>query len=285
MFALIWSKDKNVSTIVIDAFKRICFQFDESKSPKETLVKLLDTIESNLTMTFEEIFKTLFNDDQTNSMLFVDFLIDLYLKTTNDENFRLDDEIRRRENSFFQLVVFVVPFDRKNRLKTQISSIYANLQRQIETKSWNFFRFQFQIVSNVRTNETFSSEFFTLMTKKFVSMSIETNEISFWINAMKEFFRIVFAQTSIDEKKSLKFLENLAERIQWTDRSNRLDFIRLFASINAFLTHRIEQFSTSTSTSTEETKSVPSNLSQLEEELFQSNSLFFQVEKWIENVR
>ena len=299
MFALIWSKDKNISSAVINAFKRICLKFDEENSSKEILVKLLDQIESNLTLTFEEIFKHLFNDETNLPVAqvtsFVDLLIDFYLRLTLDQRQKhLSDEVflelQRRENSFLQLIAFVVPFDRKKRLNSQISSIFAQLQRQIETKSLSFFRFQLKIISNLRTNENLSTEFFVAMTNKFV----ETTDVAHWNNAMKEFFRLLFAQTSIDDKP-MTFLRILAERIQWTTHFPVDERpIRLFGSINAFLTHRVEQFSGSNEKLPREkededeipsAKAVRSDLTPLEEELFQPNSLFSQVDQWIENVR
>ena len=277
-----------------------------------------------------------------NISSFIDLLLDYYLKLTLDQSKKhLSDEffkqIQERQCSFLQLIVFVIPYDRKQRLTSQFHPILQNIRRQIDKNDLNYFRYQMQIISHLlstRNLSEISQDFYHSIMKKLLDEPIEC-DLQIWINSMKELFVLFFHQPPDQESFDqfpMKFLRSLTELIQWPlddqskvmDISWRMIFIRLLASINAMLTHRVEQFECRTLSTmrkiskekldsinpideenplvpssmshnedydemieheeTPSNKQIQSDLSHLEQELLQVNSLFSTVEKWIETV-
>ena len=242
-------------------------------SSKQIIEKLLDQIDSNLNLTFEQILKYLFNESTLTAneiSSFIDLLLDYYLRLTIDQSKKhLSDEffkqIQQRQCSFLQLIGFVIPYDRKHRLASEFQSIVRNLHRQIDRNDLNYFRYQMEIVSNLMTNKISSeilNEFLCAMMKKLLDSSTEFS-LKFWINSMKQMMNILFQRTSNIESfdpLAMNFLRSLAEQIHWpsdgTDSSNRFNdssyrtrFIRILTSVNALLTNRVQQLEFRTSSS------------------------------------
>jgi hypothetical protein len=377
MFSLIWSHDKNISNAVTSAFKRICLKIDEENKDeksdklisKRIIEKLLDKIDLNLSLTFEHILKQLFNESNstptsTNFFSFIEILIDYYLKLTIDNSKKnLSEEffkqIQQRQSSFLQLISFVIPYDNKHRLTTHLNSIVQSLIRRIDKDDLDYFRYQIQILGNLLTTKTsyeIPIEFYDLIIAKLLNSSIETNQNS-WINCMKELLNILFLKEPKQISTNdflMKFLRSLADQINWplensdyqsklNDNSWRKIFIRLLATINTLLTHRLKKYEYINISSIKKNQkeknhlnhndddehdfhhekplklsSPPisrqlfddeddddekidneediqhdlhlmqqqhSDLTQLEQELIQPNSLFYSIEKWFETVR
>lgn len=192
------------------------------------------------------------------------------------------------------------------------------------------------------------SEFYDSMIKRLSNSPVECNHQS-WVNCMKQIFNIIYLEEPTHMSANdfiMKFLRHLADQLNWplencdyqsklTDAPWRTKLIRLLASVNAFLTHQVQKYeSTSLSSIKKIKKEKPhvtpneddndiesetsssvsrqlfededeekphpddnheednhfmqqqhSDLSHLEQELFQSNSLFFSIDKWMESVR
>ncbi|CAF3461890.1 unnamed protein product [Rotaria socialis] len=363
MFSLIWSNDKNISNAVINAFKRICIKVDEDNtdekiSSKIIIEKLLDHIDLNLTLTFEHILKQLLSESASvtaNILSFIDALLDYYLElTTNNSKKNSSDDfiklIRQRQSSFLQLISLVIPYDKKHRLSSHFNCIIQNFLRKISSENLEYVRYQLQIISNILTAKSSYSipnEFYDLIIKKLLDSDIKCDQ-RLWINCMKQFITILFLkepnQLSANDLM-MKFHQALADQIHWSfdytdyqpkvhDISWRTIFIRMLASINALLSHRVQKIecinlssikkvqqendsfitndddnetnnensllSSSSSSSSrqfvdennqhntdnqEDATSIQqqnSDLSQLENELLQSNTFFSSIEKWME---
>ncbi|UJR35261.1 hypothetical protein I4U23_028025 [Adineta vaga] len=363
LFSLIWSNDKNISNAIINGFKRICLKIDdeatdEKISSKRIIEKLLDQIDLNLTLTFEHILKQLLGESTSPTASFLSFievLLDYYLKITTESSKKLvTDEflkqIQQRQNSFLQLISFVISYDTKHRLSSRLNLILQSLVRQIDRYSLDYFHYQIQILSNllkIKSSNEIPNEFYDLITKKLLDSSTDVNHQS-WVNCMKQIFNILFlrepSHISADDF-IMKFLRNLAEQLNWPtenfdsqskliDQSWRIKFIRLLVSMNAFLTHQVQKYESTNLSSIKKTKKAKihivlndddndiddsetsssvsrqlfddedeenlaqqenhhednhfiqqqhSDFSQLEKELFQSNSLFYSIDKWMES--
>ncbi|CAF3554291.1 unnamed protein product [Adineta steineri] len=363
LFSLIWSNDKNISNAVINAFKRICLKIDEENtdekiSSKRIIEKLLDQIDLNLTLTFEHILKQLLNESTSttaNFFSFIEVLLDYYLKLTTDNSKKnLSDDffkqIQQRQNSFLQLISFAIPYDKKHRLLSHLNSIIQSLIHQIDKDDLDYFYYQMQIIANLlvrKTSYDIPNEFYDLIIKKLLESNIQSEQQS-WINCMKQILNIIFLKEPRQISANdflMKFLRLLAEKINWPleyldyqtkimDKSWRVIFIRLLATINAFLTHRVQKYEytnlslikkiqkeknhsiinddeneidNENSLLSSSTLSVSrqlfdeedeekndneennhfmqqqnSDLSHLEQELFQSNSIFYSIDKWME---
>ncbi|CAF1122471.1 unnamed protein product [Adineta ricciae] len=362
LFSLIWSADKNISNAVINAFKRICLKIDEENtdekiSSKRIIEKLLDQIDLNLTLTFEHILKQLLGESTSTSMNFLSFievLVEYYLKlTTESSKKHLPDEffkqIQQRQNSFLQLISFVIPHDTKHRLSSRLPSIIQSLIHQMGRNSLDYFHYQMQIITNlltIKSSHEIPSEFYDSMIKRLSDSPVESNHQS-WVNCMKQIFNILYLKEPTHMSANdfiMKFLRHLSDELNWplencdyqsklTDASWRTKLIRLLASVNAFLSHQVQKYEstnlssikkikkekphvtpnedendiereTSSSVSRQlfddEDEESPhpddnhekdnhfmqqqhSDLSHLEQELFQSNSLFFSIDKWMES--
>jgi hypothetical protein len=177
------------------------------------------------------------------------------------------------------------------------------------------------------------NEFYDLISKKLLNDSDQNS----WINCMKQFVNILFLKEPHQISATdflMKFLRSLSEEINWpvenldyqtklNDHSWRKIFIRLLASINTLLTHRVkkyefinistikkfqkklilnDEFDNENSLSFEDDEEIINNdddiqqdlnllqqqhsdLEHLEQELLQTNSFFYSIEKWLEMVR
>ena len=235
-------------------------------STKQIIEKLLDQIDANLTLTFEHILEQLLNESAltaSNIISFIDLLLDYYLKLTIDQSKKhLSDaffkQIQERQSSFLQLISFVIPYDRKQRLASQFPSILQSLRRQIETHDLSYFRYQMEIISHLlstRQSSDCSNDFAQSISKKLLDCPTADVDPHVWINCMKQMFAIFFHKSphqSSLEHLPMKFLRSLAEQIQWpvdyfdvqtkcAEAPWRTTFIRMLASINALLTHRVRQ--------------------------------------------
>lgn len=150
---------------------------------------------------------------------------------------------------------------------------------------------------------------------------------------MKQILNVLFLKESnkiSTDEFLMKFLRSLAEQINWpaenfdcqiklNDNTWRNIFIRLLATINCLLTHRVKKFqkdkihliTNDEENDFDQEKSTisrqlfhenddeeeihhqdqnliqqqHSDFTQLEQELIQPNSIFYSIEKWFENVR
>ena len=327
-------------------------------SSKRIIEKLLDQIDLSLTLTFEHILKQLLGESTSttaNFFSFIEVLLDYYLKLTTDNSKKhLSDEffkqIQQRQSSFLKLISFVIPYDNKHRLASHLNLIIQNLLRKIDNYDLDYLHYQLEIISNLlksKKSYDIPNEFYDSIIKKLLDSNIQSDQGS-WINSMKQFLTILFlkepSQISANDF-TIKFLQSLSNQINWplensdyqiklNDSSWRIIFIRMLATINALLTHRVQQYEhtnlTSTKKPTKEKSDLiindddidndsenslssstisrqlfdddkeekldngedihsmqqqHSDLSHLEKELFQQNSIFYSVEKWIEIVR
>jgi len=335
-------------------------------SSKRIIEKLLDQIDLNLTLTFEHILKQLLSETNstitTNFFSFIEILLDYYLKLTTDNSKKnFSDEffkqIQQRQSSFLQLISFAIPYDNKHRLSLHFNSIIQNLIRRIDKDDLDYFRYQIQIIGNlltIKNSYDIPYEFYDLIIKKLLNSSVQSDQNS-WINCMKQILIILFLKEPNQISANdfiMKFLRSLAEQINWplensdyqsklNDISWRKIFIRLLASINTLLTHRVKKYehinissikkiqkekshlilndeendfdnenSLSSSSSSSSLRQLfddededkinneednhhdlnfiqqqHSDLTHLEQELIQPNSLFYSIEKWFETVR
>lgn len=324
-------------------------------SSKRIIEKLLDQIDLSLSLTFEHILKQLLGESTSttaNFFSFIEILFDYYLKITTDNSKKhLSDEffkqIQQRQSSFLKLISFVIPYDNKHRLSSHLNLIIQNLLRKIDNYDLDYLHYQLEIISNLiksKTSYDIPNDFYDLIIKKLLDSNIQSDQES-WINSMKQILTILFLKepTQISANDfTIKFLQSLSNQINWplensdyqtklNDLSWRIIFIRMLATINALLTHRVQQYehtnltsikkptkektdliindddidNESESSSTisrqlfdddheekrhngEDSHSMQqqhSDLSHLEKELFQQNSIFYSVEKWIEIVR
>jgi hemerythrin-like domain-containing protein len=115
-----------------------------------------------------------------------------------------------------------------------------------------------QIISNLlltKTSYDIPNEFYDLIIKKLLDSNTLSDQHS-WINCMKEIVNILFLKEPIQISANdfiMKFLRSLADQIHWplencdyqlklNDISWRMIFVRLLASINALLTHRVQKY-------------------------------------------
>ena len=331
-------------------------------SSKRIIEKLLDQIDLNLTLTFEHILKLLLGESTSTTaefFSFIEVLLDYYLKLTTDNSKKhLSDEffkqIQQRQNSFLQLISFVLPYDKKHHLSSHLNSIIQSLIRKIDKDDLDYFHYQMQIISNLlpqKTSYDIPNEFYDLITKKLLDSNTQSDQHS-WINCMKEIINILFLKEPLQISANdfiMKFLRSLADQINWplensdyqsklNDISWRIIFIRLLASVNALLTHRVQKYEcTNVSSIKKIQKEKPhvainddendvdsenslasssisrqlfddededninneennhedshfmqqqqSDFSLLEQELLQSNSIVYSIDKWMETVR
>jgi hypothetical protein len=207
-----------------------------------------------------------------------------------------------------------------------------------------------QIISNLLTMKSssdISNDFYDLISKKLLDSNTQSDQNS-WVNSMKQFLNILFLKEPTEISANdfiIKFLHSLSNQINWSvensdyqsklnDQSWRIIFTRILASINTFLTHRVQKYEYTNSSSikkpskektdliinddendidsenslssstisrqlfdddneekinneddTHSMQQQHSDLSHLEQELFQQNSIFYSVEKWIEIVK
>jgi hypothetical protein len=243
------------------------FPLNNRISSKRIIEKLLDQIDLNLTLTFEHILKQLLGESNSISTAhffsFIEILLDYYLKLTTDQSKKTlpDDffkQIQQRQYAFLQLISFVIPYDKKHRLSSHFNLIIQNLLRRIEKDDLDYLRYQIQIIENLITAKPsldIPNEFYELISKKLVQSSSELEQNS-WINCMKQFFALVFRKEPHQISTTdflMKFHRSLAEQINWplentdyqlklNDQSWRKIFIRLLASVNTLLTHRVKKY-------------------------------------------
>lgn len=236
-------------------------------SSRGIIEKLLDQIDLNLTLTFEHILKQLLGESNstttTNFFAFIETLIDYYLKLTighskKDLSEDFFKQIQQRQMAFLQLISFVIPYDKKHRLSSHFNSIIENLQRRIDKDHWNYFHYQFEILSNLLINKPsldIPDEFYEVIKKKLVQSSSEGDQDA-WIECVKQFATLLFHKEPEQISANdffMRFLRLLAEQINWSmdnvnhlsklsDPSWRKIFLRLLASINALLTHRMKKY-------------------------------------------
>jgi hypothetical protein len=207
-----------------------------------------------------------------------------------------------------------------------------------------------QIISNlltIKSSSDISNDFYDLISKKLLDSNTQSDQNS-WVNSMKQFLNILFLKEPTEISANdfiIKFLHSLSNQINWSvensdyqsklnDQSWRIIFTRILASINTFLTHRVQKYEYTNSSSikkpskektdliinddendidsenslssstisrqlfdddneekinneddTHSMQQQHSDLSHLEQELFQQNSIFYSVEKWIEIVK
>ena len=218
-----------------------------------------------MTLTFEHILKQLLNESTTtaaNISSFIDLLLDYYLKLTLDQSKKhlsddLFKQIQQRQSSFLQLVSFVIPYDKNKRLASQFHCIIQSLIRRIDKEDLSYVRYQMQIISTLLSSKTLSdlsNEFYDLIIRKLLDCASQS-DTHVWIHSMKQMLTILSLnqsnQISVNDV-TMKFLRSLADRIQWPldslgdhsklhDRSWRSIFVRMLATMNALLTHRVQQ--------------------------------------------
>ena len=218
-----------------------------------------------MTLTFEHILKQLLNESTTtaaNISSFIDLLLDYYLKLTNDQSKKhlCDDlfkQIQQRQSSFLQLVSFVIPYDKNKRLASQFHSIIQSLIRRIDKENLSYVRYQMQIISTLLATKTLSdlsNEFYDLIIGKLLVYASQS-DTHVWIHSMKQMLTILSLnqsnRISVNDV-TMKFLRSLADRIQWPwespgdhsklhEGSCRSIFVRMLATMNALLTHRVQQ--------------------------------------------
>jgi hypothetical protein len=247
--------------MMIEILCSFCYRI----SSKRIIEKLLDQIDLDLTLTFEHILKQLFSESNSTTTTadffsFVEILLDYYLKLTTDHSKKnLSDDflkqIQQRQSSFLQLISFVIPYDKKHQLSSHVNSIVQSLIRRIDKDDLDYFRYQMQILSNlltIKSSYDIPNEFYDLIMKKLLNSSDQNS----WINCMKQILTILFLKEPNQISANdfiMKFLRSLADQINWplensdyqsklNDISWRKIFIRLLASINTLLTHRVKKY-------------------------------------------
>lgn len=260
-------------------------------------------------------------------------LIDYYLKLTIDQSRKhLSDDffkqIQQRQSSFLRLIVFVIPYDRKQRLNSQFVVILRNLRNQIDMHDLHYFRYQMEIVFHIISKKSVSTDLNDLIQsigKKLLESNIEAIP-SIWNELMRQTFNIHFRCSSnpdTSDQWPMKFLQALVQQINWpcelNESSVKTTFIRLLNAVNAFLTNRVEKLEGGKFQARQEipknddpeaesnlnnideevenddedndhqselllNQKQNSDLTKLENEILQDNSIFSSIEKWIQTV-
>ncbi|CAF0791526.1 unnamed protein product, partial [Didymodactylos carnosus] len=283
LFSLIWSTDKNITAAVIDAFKRIYLNIDNTKikderiSHKNIIEKLLLHIDVDFDITFEHILKQLFDRKEIN-VAFIDVLYDYYLMMTIDNNYNnkyMTDDFylyltgdKHRQCLFLKLVSLVIDYS-PDILWKHVDKIIDNLLlldvRHHET-NLVYIRYQLEILyhlflTHLNDRKQLTYLFYDTIITKLIN---DTTSINDWIPCMKQFLNLLFISEKskilsieigmrfihfIVEKLRSTSINHSDDRITWFENlkcteQNKTLLIKLLATVNVFLINQVRQVNT-----------------------------------------